>query len=365
MSAMYRYCFVKNYLLKVAIWITIILIASTLLCSCSDTKSLTTTRPTNNDFTLSGSLLESISCPSVNYCKALDSSGRVFTYSNGKWSKSIQIRNNYQKFFYSISCPDRTFCLAVGGRYLPQNKHGYFAKYSNGEWSSFSDKLGSSSPLGSVSCVSSSFCVAANGGGEALFYEGNKWTQAIAVVKQTVVQAFQSQYGSLTSISCASKDFCIAVGNNGYEYTFRNGIWSAGLRIDKTSLEYGSLNTISCPTNKFCVAGDFNGFVFTYLNGLWTSGIQIVKNQNHTLSINSVSCPKNNFCIAVDNSGYAYIYSHGVWSEPNHIDKYGGLSSISCPVVQNCKAIDDVFSYVFSFDNGKWSKLIKLENGNY
>jgi frataxin-like iron-binding protein CyaY len=207
--------------------------------------------------------------------------------------------------------------------------------------------------------------VAANGGGEALFYEGNKWTQPIDVVKNTVVKIDQNQYGRLTSISCASVYFCIAVASNGYEYTFRNGTWSTGLQIDKTSLDYGSLNTVSCPSNKFCVAGDFNGFVFTYLDGLWTSGIQIVKNQNHTMSINSVDCPKNNFCIAVDNSGYAYTYSHGEWSVPNHIDKYGGLVSISCSTVRNCKAIDDVFSYVFSFDNGNWSKLIKLENGNY
>jgi frataxin-like iron-binding protein CyaY len=58
--------------------------------------------------------IESISCPTMNFCLAISLSGHAFIYNNGKWGQEEIIKNS-QKFggFDSVSCPSDTFCMAV------------------------------------------------------------------------------------------------------------------------------------------------------------------------------------------------------------------------------------------------------------
>ena len=59
--------------------------------------------------------------------------------------------------------------------------------------------------LTSVSCPSSSFCVAV-GGGDALTWNGTSWSQPVPIDP--------NGYGH-TSVSCPSSSFCVAVDSNG------------------------------------------------------------------------------------------------------------------------------------------------------
>jgi hypothetical protein len=98
-------------------------------------------------------------------------------------------------------------------------------------------------------------------------------------------------YGSLTSVSCPTSSFCMAVDSNGHAITYSNGTWSSPQSIDSNSY----LTSVSCPTTSFCMAVDLYGNAITYSNGTWSSPQSIDPNG----SLTSVSCPTTSFCMAV------------------------------------------------------------------
>jgi hypothetical protein len=97
----------------------------------------------------------------------------------------------------------------------------------------------------------------------------------------------------LVSVSCASSSFCVAMGGGpgnhypqGYAYRYVDGKWRAGERVD----QYTYQDSISCPTVSFCMmvdslpsispAGYRGGHAFTYANGRWSAGIMIDNNSS-------------------------------------------------------------------------------------
>jgi hypothetical protein len=59
----------------------------------------------------------------------------------------------------------------------------------------------------SVSCASASLCVAVDGTGNALTYNGTSWSQPQSIDPNGSL--------GLSSVSCASSTFCVAVDGNG------------------------------------------------------------------------------------------------------------------------------------------------------
>jgi hypothetical protein len=55
--------------------------------------------------------LTGVSCPTVTYCVAVDSIGRVFTFNGTKWSSGLLIDNGHA--LTDVSCPTVTYCVAV------------------------------------------------------------------------------------------------------------------------------------------------------------------------------------------------------------------------------------------------------------
>jgi hypothetical protein len=123
--------------------------------------------------------LTSVSCPAQNFCVAVDGGavpgagpGRVFFYSRGRWSKGDRIDtainsdpNEEFSGLTSISCATTRFCAAVGvHNSSPVTKPGSTSDdvfvYSNGRWSHGQRLDPTGNGLGSVSCPTTSFCVA-------------------------------------------------------------------------------------------------------------------------------------------------------------------------------------------------------------
>jgi len=87
-------------------------------------------------------------------------------------------------------------------------KTGFSATY-DGTWSGTDDIVGAHD-MHSVSCTSSTFCVAVDDQGNAYQYDGGGWSSA---------QSIDGSH-SLNSVSCSSSSFCVAVDNNGSALTF-------------------------------------------------------------------------------------------------------------------------------------------------
>ena len=55
--------------------------------------------------------LTGVSCPTTTFCRAVDSSGRVFGFNGTSWSRGTLIDDGHA--FSGISCPTASYCVAV------------------------------------------------------------------------------------------------------------------------------------------------------------------------------------------------------------------------------------------------------------
>jgi hypothetical protein len=214
----------------------------------------------------------------------------------------------------SVSCLGSS-CVAV-------DNTGEASRYFAG-WGTFATAKGGS-PLLSVSCVSSTFCLTVSAEAEGTF-NGVTWSGPTAIA---------TGGGLVTSVSCATSSSCRAAQTLGAVSTFNGGTWVRQV-IDAPH----TLVSVSCPAGTtFCAAVDDAGNVLTSDNSaVWSTPASIDSGQ----ALKSVSCPTASFCVAVDAAGNALTDDAGVWSAPVSIDPGHSLTSVSCPTASFCLAVDD------------------------
>ncbi|MGH2872589.1 MAG: hypothetical protein ACRDL5_09040 [Solirubrobacteraceae bacterium] len=269
----------------------------------------------------------SVSCVSSSFCAAVDSNVDALTYNGTSWSAPGNIDNSSTDGvidpFYTgdgdivsaVSCVSASFCIAVDG-------DGNFMKYDGAFWSAPVD-IDPAEDLRSVSCVSTSFCVAVDDQ-DALTYNGTSWSTP---------SPFDSK-GDLNSVSCVSTSLCAAVDEYGDAFTSNGRSWS------KTgSLPAGNaLDSVSCASASFCLAvGPNLEDVFRYDGTSWT-GSSLAEHG----PVFAVSCVSSAFCAAGGNDGVE-SYDGGSWSPLDNIDpsELYSLTSVSCPSVSFCVAVDN------------------------
>src|ERR1019366_3194297 len=107
----------------------------------------------------------------------------------------------------------------------------------------------------------------------------------------------------LESVSCPTTSFCVAVDESGYVLTYNGSSWSSPDEIDPGTGQ--TLTSVSCPTASFCVAVDMMGNVLTYNGSSWSSPESI----GADIWLYSVSCPAASSCVAVGFDGDVFTYS--------------------------------------------------------
>ena len=136
------------------------------------------------------------------------------------------------------------------------------------------------------------------------------------------------------SVSCPSTSFCVAVDNDGNAVTYNGSSWGAPTGIDSDV----SLTSVSCPSTSFCLALARDGNVVTYNGSSWSASASTSYVGEGGLS--SVSCASASFCVAVGASGLAETYNGSSWSAPTSLaSEEGGLNSVSCPSASFCVAV--------------------------
>ena len=97
-----------------------------------------------------------------------------------------------------------------------------------------------------------------------------------------------------------------------------------------------------------------------FASGIWSAPTLVDSGAVPT----SVSCPTVKFCIAVDNSGNAVIHKrNNTWEAPNPIDVGdGGLSSVSCATTLFCMAVDGVGNEK-RYAYGTWFHAVSIDPG--
>ena len=170
--------------------------------------------------------LYSLTCVSANYCITSGSTKELTVFENGTWQTvNISSSNGSSDVLGSFSCISISFCMAAdsaGFAYEFSNNKivGYQQVYKWNSWDG-------SGPIGMrVSCASSTFCGAFNTNGDAFIFNGLTWTSATHLTDEVVGFAHE-----LVGISCPVSGYCLIVGRNNMgnpsTFTYQNGPWTA------------------------------------------------------------------------------------------------------------------------------------------
>ncbi|MGA2454225.1 MAG: hypothetical protein ABSG93_11955 [Solirubrobacteraceae bacterium] len=247
----------------------------------------------------------------------MDEAGNALTYNGSSWSAPTSIDGG--RVLNSVSCPSSSFCVAV-------DRPGNALIYSGGAWSAPASIDGGDG-LDSVSCPSASFCMAIggdwptnDGGTGALIYGGSSWSSATKIA-----------IDQMSSVSCPSSSFCTAVGHEAEAVSYKAGSWRAPFTLGDSMDIFG----VSCASESFCAAVGSFGDAFTYNGAAWSPRTEVA-----AATLRSVSCASAAFCVAVDEEGQALAYNGSVWSGAVTIDGRNDLSSVSCPEISFCAAVD-------------------------
>jgi hypothetical protein len=251
---------------------------------------------------------------------ALNSAATAYRYNGTSWSSALPVTAGEPAptpAAADISCTSPTFCAAVpGGNEVVL-------------WDGLSwvdpQTLGGAQGLQALACANGAFCVTVDGEGDAYFYNG-RWSSAV------------NAWGGPSSISCLSSTFCMATAGGTAQWNGHD--WSQPQDVDTS----GQLDTVSCTSPSFCVAADSVGNVLTWSGSSWSppqpvdtaaGGGAVAGN-----GITAVSCVGPTFCVAVDNGGRALVFDGTTWSKPSDIDGRTGLVTVSCATTTFCLAVD-------------------------
>jgi len=247
---------------------------------------------------------DSVSCPTVSFCVAVDArDASAFLFNGSTWSPAPGINDpasNTLGGMASVSCSSPSFCAAVD--------NGSNAFTFNGTSWSPATVIDPGNELGTVSCPSTSFCAAVDYGPNVVTFNGTSWSKPSAIDPGSYLQA----------VSCAAASFCVAIDRKGNALTFNGSTWSAPVNADPNGLSMGeggiSWPMVSCPTSHFCAAVDGNdGNVVTFDDGRWTAPVNIDSKAANSdrepvlVFLMSVSCLSAVFCVAGDSTGSAFV----------------------------------------------------------
>ncbi len=267
---------------------------------------------------------------------------------------------------FSVNCATPSFCVAVGYYHDASNIALTLVDSWNGtSWSiTPSPNVGAvSSYLNSVSCASSSSCIAV----------GHYYNSSI--VPQTLIESWNGTSWSivpspdqgtnlniLNAVHCMSASSCVAVGvhmnpSNTADDTLIES-WNGTSWSIVPSPSQGNdgsvLFSVSCTGLASCVAAGFydNGVAYRTLAESWNgTSWSIMSSPNEGTNnnvLNAVSCISANFCVAAGYyyTGFAHLTlieswngtSWSIMSSPNQISSGSGLSGVSCASSASCVA---------------------------
>jgi hypothetical protein len=285
----------------------------------------------------------------------------------------------------SVTCVSPSFCVAAGsyGTNLPSNESqsGAFVATWNGRiWSD--QALGGgpgNSAVSSVSCVSTTFCVAGDGGGAYVWtWNGTRW------IGHDFASLNRFGNSGITSVSCASVNFCMAgdssdTTKDGTNYLDFVLIWNGRswrnqeLATALNTGQQGFVNSVSCTSANFCAVagqyatqfGDPRSFAATWNGKKWSyQRIEVRSNAAVEGGIYSVSCASASFCVGggavpfgnFDSEGLVSFWNGARWHDQvvQPVGKQprrqvgpsatagvqGEFDSISCPSADFCAADD-------------------------
>ncbi len=350
---------------------------STSLCVAVDAagKVLTSTEPADGEHAWTTTEVDShalvgASCSSESLCVAIDSVGNVLTSTEptkgkGAWSAA---HIDPDHLLWGVSC---TTGLCVGVNGYGNAITSINPTQGMGSW--VTARVDSSNPvaLTSVSCASTSLCVAADSGGNEVADVVTSTAPTGGTSAWTTTPLMET--GSLASISCPSTTLCVAGNYAKAVFTSTNPTGGASAWTYQTGyawppLEnpnakyFGPLASVSCASVSFCMAdldseNDFDTLAAstdpTGGQSVWPVMTPYTMGDRSGKPILGVSCTSVSLCVAVDGAGNVLTSTNPTSSEkawttmPVDVNSLWG---VSCPSNLLCVAVDHAGNIATSTD---------------
>ncbi|MBM3692626.1 MAG: hypothetical protein FJW77_04905 [Actinobacteria bacterium] len=279
--------------------------------------------PTPNTAADQGNYLESVSCVSASFCVAVgtysngvDDQNLALVWNGSTWASqttpNVWIQSNK---LYGVSCVSASFCVAVGRFDAGSNFETSALHWDGSVWTVETTPnafAGNDNFLRAVSCVSTSYCLAVGNGYDgasdqnlSMVWNGSDWT-----LQATPNSFGPGQDNGLYDVSCVSTSFCVAAGD-GYDGTARRTtamVWNGSTWMLQSTPNVGAgsnyLNGLSCVSTSFCVAvgeamsGDYRTLAMVWDGSTWT--LQSTPNVGTASNyVNHVSCHSTSLCVMV------------------------------------------------------------------
>ncbi len=255
--------------------------------------------------------------------------------------------------------------------------------------------------LASVSCTTTTFCVAvgyypsASGAQVTLAesFNGTSWTLT------PTPNPASSLAAQLTSVSCTTTTFCAAVGNyynssasawESFIEVFNGSTWSVvAAPSPPAPATNPNLESVSCKSTTFCVAvgyystsiGPAHTFAETFNGTAWTLSSSPNPAASSWDELLGISCTSTSSCIAV---GWYYAgqadqtlvvaYKAGTWTvdtSPNTSTfVYNSLAAVSCASATSCLAVGHISgsngtTLAETFNGSSWSIIPSPSVGGF
>ena len=288
-------------------------------------------------------VLNGVACVSSTNCvgvgkNSYTEAGFVEAWNGSAWSILTEL-NGYSGGMFGVSCGTATSCMVVG-----ENEYGELRSWTlsyeeflgDAAWSIESHKVGvpaeaTGLKLGSVSCVSSTYCMAVgsynHSGSKDLVetWNGHTWS-----VQSPPAEGDASK--AMHSVSCVSSTSCITVGvlsNKPTGERWNGTEWSLLSPPSPAGAKGGALESVSCPSSSSCVAvGDFyesSGIDKTLAEAWNGSSWSVVSSPNPAEAsegsvLLSVSCLSASSCFAVGD------YSHELFTPKTLAETWNGTA---------------------------------------
>lgn len=220
----------------------------------------------------------------------------------------------------SVSCTSTSFCMAVGGSSatgVPLTE-----EWNGSSWAVLSAPATTEALYG-VSCFSDTGCFAVGWSVSPLAavideWDGSAWNE---------VDSFEEV--ALAGVSCTSSTFCTAVGTNGEESVVDQWDGSAWTSQTLSGSGYNQLASVSCATATSCVAVGITGSISCNppFNCSFEPGSPMAESWNGTSwtqftpnrgkgTFDSVSCATTELCVAVGTKNKEKCHHHTCETEP-------------------------------------------------
>jgi hypothetical protein len=276
--------------------------------------------------------LTAVTC-ATSTCITVDSKGNIFVSTNAgtSWSEQYVVSGKLT----SVSCLSSSLCLAAdtAGSVIAFNPATAPASHTQ--------LIDSGNGVNAVSCISSlTDCIASDTKGNA-YYATNVSTSANGTWTKWSGPSGQSPS---QAVDCPTTALCVLAdgktekgGGKLYYATSLGGTWKEAF-----GPLYGVVS-LSCASASFCVSGQTGGFIryttkpaseewFTVELGLVT--------------LNAVDCLSSSFCAAVDSKGNLHIANteakvkESAGWKLTDIDSTIALHGVSCTSIKSCVAVD-------------------------